>query len=545
MNLARPNTEKDHHIAAIVLTKGIPFYGYHIGYQTYLKIYMTNPYEKQQMLDILQTSAIRNTSYQPHEAHLNFELQFLIDHNLYGMDWIHIDENHGLDSASASFGIRFRLPLLDEPKATYHISQSSSSISHSSISPPPPVIPKSSDTKLPVYTSKTIPIQLQSDTIPRESYCELEMDITGMSILNRHDLKERSIHTSLKKEKEVQAYTLNNAEEVDKLVKSLDNIWKDEASRRRSRGIKEPIPPVTQVDEREPRVPWSVEPTLRRLMENMMSHQSFDEVSQTQDPSVLIPGVMTVFQAVEALYPEDYFVYAQEELQQEQQQSSQTSLVIKEETERLVSSPGSLFSSTLPPRSTDVTPCRVVTSPPPTTPVSNQFNVSATPSRYRVWNLPSQLDKSVIHTVMEGFSFHLDEEQEEPHDDKVSGYKDDEGDGHTKQDDFDEDEDDDDDAFSLENSLRNSDLVRWLEKSEREAVDKRHPTQIIEYEPPESSYKPRKLDFIAESEKMEAILQTQSRKVKKDILDFSECADNEDDSNQRPFDISTVPPDSM
>jgi hypothetical protein len=539
MNLTRPNAEKDQHIAAIVLTKGIPFYGYHIGYQTYLKIYMANPYEKQQILEILQTNAIGNTSYQPYEAHLNFELQFLMDHNLYGMDWIHIDENHGLNSTSASFGIRFRLPLLNKPKTTYHISQPSS---HSAISS----FTTSKGLDATIYTSETVPVQLQSDAVPRQSYCELEMDITGMSILNRHDIKERNIHTSLKKEKEIEANMLSSEQEVDKLVKSLDSIWKDEASRRRSRGITEPIPPVTQVDERDPRMPWSSEPLLRCRMEKMMSHKSFNENSETQDSSVLISGIMTVFQAVEALYPEDYFVYSQEKQQQQQQQqqlSVNPTFQVGEETELLASSTGTPFSPLLPSSNTDATPGRRVTSPLPTTPISNQFNISATPSRYRVWNLCSQLDKSVIHTVMEDSSFGQDDEEEYLHD-KVGG----EDDVYTKNDYSEDDEDDDDDAFSLENSLRNSDLVRWLEKSEKEAAataaaPQRYPTQIIEYESPETtSYQPRKLDFIAESEKMEAILQTQSKNFKKDILDFSE---EKDDSNQEPFHISPLPPDSM
>lgn len=527
MNLARPNAEKDQHIAAIVLTKGIPFYGYHVGYQAYLKIYMTNSYEKQHMLDILQTSAIGNTSYQPHEAHLNFELQFLIDHNLYGMDWIHIDEKHGLDSSSASFGIRFRLPLLDEPKASYPISQSSLSSSYSSYSH---ISSQSLDPVLPIYTSKTVPAQLQSDVIPRESYCELEMDITGMSILNRHDIQERNIHTSLKKEKDLQASALYSDEEkVEKLVKSLDSIWKDEASRRRSRGIKEPIPPVSQVDERLPSVPWSAEPALRRSIEKMMMHKPFDENSETQDPSILMPEVMTVFQAVEALYPEEYFDYTQEKQQQQEEKLkssiNQTSLEKEEEPMMRVSSS---------PRTSSFSPIL----PPSGTPVSNQFNVSATPSRYRVWNLSSQLDKSVIHTVMESASFL--QEQEPYYDDIISGNKDE----HTKE----EQEDiDDENGFDLENCLRNSDLVQWLEKSERDATAaaQRPSTQIIEYESPGSTYKPRKLDFIAESKKMDTILQTQSNKLKKDILNFSEETDEEGEYKQQSFHISDVPPESM
>ncbi|KAI8639136.1 hypothetical protein BD408DRAFT_392872, partial [Parasitella parasitica] len=275
MDLAKPQKEKNHHIAAIVLVKGVPFYGYYVGYKTYLKIYMINPCEKHQMLEILQSGAIQNISFQPHEAHLNFELQFLMDHNLYGMDWIHIEQHN----VSPSFKVQFRLPILKSPQQEN------------------------------IYTSKTVPLDLQSDAVPKSSYCELELDITGMSILNRHDLKERNIHTSLRREKIVQAAALSHPAEESKkkLVKSLESIWVDEANRRQSRGIREPIPSVTQLDEREPRKPWLAEPELRRLMEKMMTGHTFDEASETQQPSILMPRLMTVLEAIEALYPDEYF----------------------------------------------------------------------------------------------------------------------------------------------------------------------------------------------------------------------------------------------
>ncbi|OAD06266.1 hypothetical protein MUCCIDRAFT_9808, partial [Mucor lusitanicus CBS 277.49] len=369
MDLARPPKEPNQHIAAIVLVKGVPFYGYHVGYRTYLKIYMTNPFEKHQMLEILQSGAIQNTSFQPHEAHLNFELQFLMDHNLYGMDWIHIEEHN----ISPGLKIQFRLPLLDEPKANYYISQSSAS------------------------STKTIPLALQSDAVPKSSYCELELDITGMSIRNRHDLKERSIHTSLMREKHIQAEAMQHAEEESrkKLVLSLQSIWVDETNRRKSRGIKDPIPPVAQLDEREPRKPWAAEPTLRRLMEKMMTGHPFDQVSETQQPSILMPKVMTVFEAIEALYPTEYFEY----------EANQHAA-------------------------------------PPQTPASYH-----TPARTE--------DMSSIH---------LPSSTEE--EDALAQL---------------EDDDDDELEFSNEDSLRISDIARWLEETEREESKKRtkrHNTQL-------------------------------------------------------------------
>lgn len=523
MDLAKPQKEKNQHIAAIVLVKGVPFYGYHIGYQTYLKIYMTNPYEKHQMLEVLQSGAIQNISFQPHEAHLNFELQFLTDHNLYGMDWIHIEQHN----VSSSFKIQFRLPMLDEPKANFHISQSSSDFTTS----PSPIRLKSPQQEN-VYTSKTIPLELQSDIVPRSSYCELELDITGMSILNRHDLKERSIHTSLKREKEVQANAISNIEEESKkkLVKSLESIWIDEANRRRSRGVKEPIPPVVQLDERDSRKPWSAEPTLRRLMEKMMTGHNFDQASETQHASVLIPRVMTVFEAVEALYPSEYFNYQKNQHVSENKHSHVVSSAIEEQTAlEFSSSPNA--SQTTP---ACASPSRIQTSNP------IHFNVSATPSRYRVFDVHSQLDKSIIHSFIEdaNSSFHQQDDVESPHND------------HLKEDDevLDEEEGDEEDEFefSNEDSLRNSDIARWLEETEKEELHRRK-TQVIAYEGDESiTYEPRKLDFMAELQKIDSILQADHvHKTRKTVLNFTEEDEDEEEVEEAPFQISEVPPDPM
>lgn len=402
MNIAKPNAIKDQHIVAIVLTKGVPFYGYHVGYQSFLKIYMANPFDKQQMLTLLQSQAILGSHFQPHEAHCNFELQFLMDHNLFGMDWLHIDQGlHHL----------FRLPLSNHPKSFY-MSQDS-----------------------PVYTRSTVPVSNTYDTVPRESYCELELDITSMSILNRLDISERDIHVDIHTELETK----------NKLVKSLEIIWKDEASRREARGISDPIQ-ISQTDSsREPHVPWSSEPGLRQRMEKMMSKSPLQ-----QETSPLLPDVMTVFQAIEALYPQEYMDWKDRKFK-----------------------PDSLKSS------------------PQRTPInlqqkSVQFNVSATPTRYRDWNISSQLDKSIIDSLIREPSFHIEE-------------------------------DDDEDAyFSPTDSLTDSKLAEWMEAQEQ-----------IEYEP-------RKLDFEAESKRIEAISSTTPKQPKMNI--FSK------DIEDVPFNISSVPP---
>lgn len=40
--------------------------------------------------NLLQNGAILNKIHQPHESHLPYLLQFLIDFNLYGMSFLHV-----------------------------------------------------------------------------------------------------------------------------------------------------------------------------------------------------------------------------------------------------------------------------------------------------------------------------------------------------------------------------------------------------------------------------------------------------------------------
>ncbi|XP_023293724.2 DNA polymerase zeta catalytic subunit isoform X1 [Lucilia cuprina] len=78
------------HVFKIQLVKGIPFYGYHRSDHQYLKIYMFNPHFVRRAANLLQNGAILNKNFHPHESHVPYILQFMIDYNLYGMSFLHI-----------------------------------------------------------------------------------------------------------------------------------------------------------------------------------------------------------------------------------------------------------------------------------------------------------------------------------------------------------------------------------------------------------------------------------------------------------------------
>ncbi|KAF9973811.1 DNA polymerase zeta [Actinomortierella ambigua] len=85
------NLRKSQYVAAIIPVKGVPFYGYHVGYANFLKIYLFNPDNETRIVDLMRGGAVMNRLFQPFEAHVPFRLQFCIDFNLYGMGWVEME----------------------------------------------------------------------------------------------------------------------------------------------------------------------------------------------------------------------------------------------------------------------------------------------------------------------------------------------------------------------------------------------------------------------------------------------------------------------
>lgn len=79
-------------IAYIVLCKATPFYGFHVGYRPYLKIYIAQPKSKVRVAEVLRSGAVMKTKFEVFEAHIPFKLQFLLDANLYGCGWVETSE---------------------------------------------------------------------------------------------------------------------------------------------------------------------------------------------------------------------------------------------------------------------------------------------------------------------------------------------------------------------------------------------------------------------------------------------------------------------
>nr|XP_018263770.1 DNA polymerase zeta subunit [Kwoniella dejecticola CBS 10117]OBR85928.1 DNA polymerase zeta subunit [Kwoniella dejecticola CBS 10117] len=190
------------HIVSVMLVKGVPFYGYHIGYSYFLKVSLANPGKLWTALEQLRKPIVLGRIWQPHEAHMNHVLQFMCDFDLYGCGWLEVG------------GGKFRDPLpegdpYDSPPSSPH--------------GPPDVF-----NTLTVPGSMLYPIGISP---PKDTYTPLEIDILPHHILNRLRLKPRNLHQDFI---ELLHQPLDPNE---KLVPAVAELWEDERRRRSLKGL--------------------------------------------------------------------------------------------------------------------------------------------------------------------------------------------------------------------------------------------------------------------------------------------------------------------
>jgi DNA polymerase zeta len=263
-------------VGRITLVKAVPFYGFHVGYRFYLKIYMLNPLVMTRLADMLQQGLIMNRKFQPYESHLQYLLQFMTDYNLYGCAYI--------DATNVAF--RAPVPHYDADEVMPH---------H--------------------WHSQSIPVERRTDdaNLPRVSHCALEVDICVQDILNRNDVHERRLHHDFVERIHPQPADI-------KLVHSMAGLWKDEAKRRKRRmagkdAKSSPFAPEALVsmsaDPRHSQPPgWIHEEEYREQIREQIEQEarvgraepSFDGFVQRQPYE---ETVKTVLQSVEDLYPEN------------------------------------------------------------------------------------------------------------------------------------------------------------------------------------------------------------------------------------------------
>lgn len=184
-------------VAHITLVKGIPFYGYHVGYRFFFKIYLLNPFYIVRLADLLHQGAVMKRPLQPYESHLQYVPQWMCDYNLYGCNYMDCNK------------VTFRHPVpeyleLNDLRHRWH----DRSISPDTISDDP--------------------------ALQKQSHSSLEVDICVQDILNRHGVKERPLHHDFEE-------LLRPAIFNERLVPSVAGLWQDETRRRKKQmGITDP-----------------------------------------------------------------------------------------------------------------------------------------------------------------------------------------------------------------------------------------------------------------------------------------------------------------
>ena len=265
------------YVARITLVKGVPFYGFHAGYQYFLKIYMLNPMVMTRLADILRQGGVMKKIFQPYEAHLQYLLQWMADYNLYGCGYI--------DCKKVTF--RSPVPKYDELDNASHL-----------------------------WHDRSVPPDFITDesNLPRVSHCSVEVDIRVQEILNRQDIKPRLLHHDF-------VERLNPLAPDEKLVHSMAGLWKDETRRRKSKMSNpqdgsSPFPAEVLISmSADPRNSqpggWIHEAEYReKVMALISDEKSTSDGAELSfetfiKPSQLESSVKTSLEAVEDLYPEN------------------------------------------------------------------------------------------------------------------------------------------------------------------------------------------------------------------------------------------------
>jgi DNA polymerase zeta len=264
-------------VAHIGLVKGVPFYGYHVGYRFFLKIYLFNPSHITRLADLLRSGAII-MPMQPFESHMQYVPQWMCDYNLYGCDYLECTK----------FAFRHPIPAYEDLENKNHLWHDRS-------------IRKD---------------QISDETIlHRQSHCPIEIDICVQDILNRLEIHERSIHHDFSEAGKTSA----NAE---RLVHSMAGLWKDETRRRKAQmGLLDsdgsPFPPevlisVSAGSRNSSPGGWIHEEDYRLMINEQIEREKTESNLKTQRLEEVIleesgaEQIQTAFGSISELYPENF-----------------------------------------------------------------------------------------------------------------------------------------------------------------------------------------------------------------------------------------------
>lgn len=230
-SLGRKDANKSLFIAFIVPVKAVPFYGFHVGYRYFLKIYCLDPKFMTRMCTLLRSGEIMHKRWIVYEGHIPFHLQFMLDSNLYGCGWVGVSK------------VKFREPVPEQ--AELASSAESSEYALPTHLPDGETMNDTSTTHRPrnsstrFLTRDNIPPEMlygkPEDSPARVSHSALEFDIHVSWILNRHLVNERNLHADFTE------FLHRPIPDDYKFVHSVRELWEDERKRRRMQGMEGPF----------------------------------------------------------------------------------------------------------------------------------------------------------------------------------------------------------------------------------------------------------------------------------------------------------------
>jgi DNA polymerase zeta len=247
-----PQSSRSRFVRAVILVKGIHFYGFCSGYSPFLKIHIADPALMSRAVAIMQSGSVMGTPFRTFENHLSYILQFLCDFGLYGCGWIQLEDiwQRGVDE---------------------------------DVNDPTPI----PSFKPSVYF--------------RQSGMALEFDTAAPLIMNRHNISSRHLHHRL--------IIPQPPSSSEPLVLGVRELWDDERHRRIAAGLP-PSPDLPQdpsANSRGKGGGW--------MAEAHWWDQLRQRIEKDRDMAVIMSDsgwerwIMTTFESIEALWEDEYRVW--------------------------------------------------------------------------------------------------------------------------------------------------------------------------------------------------------------------------------------------
>ncbi|CAE6411247.1 unnamed protein product [Rhizoctonia solani] len=235
------------YVRAVILVKGVHFYGFHCSYSPFLKVIMADPGLIQRAATVLRSGAVMRQKVQTYETHISYIMQFMCDFGLYGCGWLEFSR--------------------------YYLRQGTGE-----------------------GTRDLLPGQFSRSPHPKMSRMSTEIDIISHQILNRNKLSQRHLHHKL----DISA----SAPPSEPLVQSVRELWDSERARRSANGLN-PTPELPReggASERGAGGQWEQEPLFWEQLRTRMNNPKAEvNIAQGWEK-----WVMTAFESVEALWEEGW-----------------------------------------------------------------------------------------------------------------------------------------------------------------------------------------------------------------------------------------------